>query len=399
VTDEHRTTPPADAHRLGGKYPRHTRQVATVSVLLLAIGAVFLGWPHRGTGKPDPASIGTAPAVAVAPVVRQDLTVVLQALGTVTPLSTVTVKSQLSGYLTAVSFEEGQLVKKGDLLALVDPRPYQASLTQFQGQLKRDQAMLRNAQLDLARYQRLVAQDSTSRQLADTAAATVTQFEGTVQSDRAQVDMQKLNLTYCHIVAPINGRLGLRQVDAGNFVQPSDPNGLVVITQLQPISSIFTLPQAQLGTVLKRLHAGATLPVTAYDSENESALATGSLRTVDNQIDTSTGTVKLRAIFANNDETLFPNQFVNVRLSVDTLREVLTVPSAAIRHGAPGTYVYLLKPDDTVAVRTIATGAQNDGRTLVMSGLSRGDRVVVDGIDRLNDGMKVSISQVAGGAP
>jgi multidrug efflux system membrane fusion protein len=375
------------------------RRVATIAIALVGTGALVILWPRHGSSKTAASPPVPAPSVAVATVTREDLPVVLQALGTVTPLSMVTVKSQISGYLTDVHFKEGQIAKRGDLLAQIDSRPYRVALTQFQGQLIRDQALLRNAQLDLARYQRLMAQDSTSRQTVDTAAATVSQDQGTVQSDRAQVASQKLNLAYCRIVSPIDGRLGLRQVDAGNYVQASDTNGLVVITQLQPISVIFILPQTKLDPVLKRVNEGATLPVSAYDSGNVALVATGALQTVDNQVDTSTGTVKLRATFANDNKALFPNQFVNVRLVVDTLRAVRTVPTEAIQHGSAGTYVYSVKADDSVIAHAVTTGIAYGGRTAVLTGVSVGDRVVVDGVSRLNDGMKVSIAAVAKNTP
>jgi multidrug efflux system membrane fusion protein len=332
-----------------------------------------------------------APSVAVGVVTKGDLPLEVQALGTVTPLSTVTVKSRISGYLTAVAFKEGQMVKKGELLAQIDPRPYEAALAQFQGQLIKDQALLRNAQLDLTRHERLLAQDSTSRQNFDTATTTVRQLEGTVKSDQALVDAQRLDVAYCHIVAPTGGRAGLRQVDSGNYVQPTDANGLVVITQIQPISVIFTIPQVQLGPVLKRLRADVVLPVAAYDSNDTTLLGEGVLDTLDNQIDTSTGTVKLRAVFANRDSDLFPNEFVNTRLLVDTQHDVLLVPTAAVRYGMPGAYVYRVSRDNTVALQVIAAGASHDGRTMVREGLSPGDRVVVDGIDRLSDGIRVAI--------
>jgi multidrug efflux system membrane fusion protein len=329
--------------------------------------------------------------VAVGVVTKGDLPLELQALGTVTPLSTVTVKSRISGYLTAVIFKEGQMVRKGELLAQIDPRPYEAALAQFQGQLIKDQALLRNAQLDLTRHERLLAQDSTSQQNFDTATATVSQLEGTVKSDQALVDAQRLDVAYCHIVAPIDGRAGLRQVDSGNYVQPTDANGLVVITQIQPISVIFTIPQAQLGPVLKRLRSDVALPVVTYDSNDTTLLDRGVLDTLDNQIDISTGTVKLRAVFPNRDGDLFPNQFVNTRLLVDTQHDALLVPTTAIRYGTPGPYVYRMRGDDTVAVQVIAAGASHDDRTMVLEGLSAGDRVVVDGIDRLSDGIRVAI--------
>jgi membrane fusion protein, multidrug efflux system len=375
------------------------RRLGRNAVFFLVVIAIVVSWARHSMSRPSASAVVAGPSVAVASAARQDLPVVLQALGTVTPLSTVTVKSQISGYLTDVHFSEGKVVKRGELLAQIDERPYRVALAQFQGLLTRDQSLLRNAQLDLARYQRLMVQDSTSHQTVDTALATVSQYEGTVQSDRAQVDFQKLNLAYCRIVSPIDGRLGLRQIDAGNYVQASDAGGLVVVTQLQPISVIFTLPQNQLGSVLKRFNEGATLPVIAYDGDNLEILATGALQTVDNQIDTSTGTVKLRATFGNENSSLFPNQFVNARLVVDTLTDVLTVPSTAIQRGAGGTYVYRVGPGDVVAVRLIKTGLEYNGRTVISSGLSSSDRVVTDGINRLNDGMKVTISPADGAFP
>jgi membrane fusion protein, multidrug efflux system len=364
------------------------------NTVFIVSAAGILGVAYALSSRRPPVALlpsTPAPSVAAGVVTKGDLALEIQALGTVTPLATVTVKSRISGYLTAVAFREGQMVRKGDFLAQVDPRPYQAALAQFEGQLIKDQALLRNARLDLTRHERLLAQDSTSRQNFDTAAATVRQLEGTVLSDRAQVDAQKLDIAYCRIVAPIDGRAGLRQVDSGNYVQAADPNGLVVITQLQPISVIFTIAQVQLGPVLKRLHAQAALPVVAYDSTNTTLLGEGLLDTLDNQIDISTGTVKLRAVFANRDGDLFPNEFVNTRLLVDTQHDVLLVPTAAIRYGMPGAYVYRVRGDNTVAVRVIAPGASHDGRTAVLKGLSLGDRVVVDGIDRLSDGIRVAI--------
>jgi multidrug efflux system membrane fusion protein len=390
---------PAGGESIGGAMRGRPRRLTRNAAAFLAIIAIVVLWTRHGISGPKASPVIAGPSVAVASVARRDLPVVVQALGTVTPLSTVTVKSQISGYLADVHFREGKVVKRGDLLAQIDERPYRVALAQYQGQLTRDQALLRNAQLDLARYQRLMAQDSTSHQTVDTALATVSQYEGTVQSDRAQVDVQKLNLAYCRIVSPIDGRLGLRQVDAGNYVQASDAGGLVVITQLQPISVIFILPQNELGSVLKRFNEGAALPVIAYDGDNLEILATGALQTVDNQIDTSTGTVKLRAAFGNENSSLFPNQFVNARLVVDTLKNALTVPTAAIQRGAGGTYVYRVGAGDVVAARLIKTGLEYGGRTVILSGLSEADRVVTDGINRLNDGMRVTVSPADSASP
>jgi multidrug efflux system membrane fusion protein len=379
-------------HRWRAAFATRPRRLATALVVIGLVAATVLA--RHATPRSPLAAQAPRAAVLVASAVKEDFPLVVQALGTVTPLSTVTVKSQISGYLTHVAFAEGQRIRKGDLLAQIDPRPYQASLSQSQGQLIRDQALLKNAQLDLARYQRLLSQDSTSHQLVDTAAATVSQYQGTVQSDRAMITAQKLNIEYCRITSPIDGRLGLRQIDAGNFVQASDTTGLVVISQMRPISVMFIVPQAQLGPVLKRFNAGAILPVTAYDGADAAILDTGSLQTIDNQIDTATGTVKLRAVFANQDDALFPNQFVTVRLVVETLAAALTVPSAAVQHGpSSATYVYTVNPGDIVAAHAVVTGAEYRDRTVVLSGLSAGDRVVIDGVSRLTDGMKVSIAQ------
>jgi membrane fusion protein, multidrug efflux system len=371
------------------KIKSRRRNAVFVVTAVGVVGVIYALSSRRPSSAMTPST--AAPSVAVSVVTKGDLPLELQALGTVTPLSTVTVKSRISGYLTAVAFKEGQMVRKGELLAQINPRPYEAALAQAQGQLIKDQALLRNAQLDLTRHERLLAQDSTSRQNFDTATSTVRQLEGTVISDQAQVDAQRLDLAYCHIVAPIDGRAGLRQVDPGNYVQATDPTGLVVITQIQPISVIFTIAQVQLGPVLKRLRADAALPVVAYDGNDTAVLGEGVLDTLDNQIDTSTGTVKLRAVFANRDGDLFPNQFVNTRLLVDTRQDVLLVPTGAIRYGMPGSYVYRVRGDDTVAIQVVAVDASHDGRTVVREGLSSGDRVVVDGIDRLSDGVRVAI--------
>ncbi|HEX9477218.1 MAG TPA: efflux RND transporter periplasmic adaptor subunit, partial [Methylomirabilota bacterium] len=293
-------------------------------VLLLAGIAWFVHSrapdPRAGRGNP------TSVSVVTAPVVQGDLPVTLNALGTVSPLATVTVKTQIAGRLVAIGFQEGQIVRAGDFLAQVDPRPYQIALDQAQGQLVRDTALLHNAQIDLTRYRTLAEQDSIPQQQADTQAYLVHQYEGTVKSDQAMVDNARLNLEYCHIVAPVSGRVGLRQVDQGNYVQTSDPGGIVVITQLQPISVIFTLPEDNVPTVMSRLGAAATLAVTAYDRALTTKLAEGKLRTVDNQIDTTTGMVRLRAEFDNRDNRLFPNQFVTALLLVETMKGATLVP-------------------------------------------------------------------------
>lgn len=355
-------------------------------------GASAGGGHHGRSGRGGPAAMANLPQpVQVAAAVRGDMPVVLSALGTVTPLANVTVRTQLSGYLQSVAFREGQLVKKGDVLAQIDPRPYQNTLANAEGALTRDQALLANAHLDLKRYQTLLEQDSIARQTYDTQASLVRQYEGTVKTDQAAIDSAKLNLAYARITAPVSGRVGLRQVDAGNYVTPSDTNGLVVITQIQPISVIFTTSEDNLPQILKQVNAGRQLSVTAYNRNNTVSLETGALETLDNQIDTSTGTVKLRATFVNKDGLLFPNQFVNARLLVDTLHDATIVPTAAVLTGSLGQYVYIVKPDNTVTVRKVRTGPVDGERTSIAEGIAVGERVVTDGSDRLREGAKVTI--------
>jgi membrane fusion protein, multidrug efflux system len=367
-----------------------------LGLLLLAALAWIIFRSHTSASR---APRATAPmAVVTAEAQQGDMPVTINGLGTVTSLAMVTVRTQINGQLIQIAFQEGQEVNKGDFLAEIDPRPYQAALDQAQGQLQRDQAQLTNARRDLVRFNRLVAENSIAQQQRDTQEALVHQLEGTVATDQGLVDNAKLNLAYCHIVAPVSGRVGLRQVDAGNYVQVSDPNGIVVITQLKPISAIFSLPEDNLQAIMKRLNAGATLQVTAFDRSGVAKLATGALVTVDNQIDPTTGTVKLRAQFDNNDEALFPNQFVNVQLLVDTLQGVTLLPSAAIQRGAPGTFVYVVKPGDTVSVQAVKLGPGDGERVAVASGIAAGDTVVVDGADKLREGAKVTLPGTAGAA-
>jgi multidrug efflux system membrane fusion protein len=336
------------------------------------------------------AAAGPTPVVAEA-AQTGDIDITLNALGTVTPLATVTVRTQISGQLTEVAFKEGQLVKKGDFLAQIDPRPYQAALEQAEGQLARDQGFLDQARVDLKRYETLAKTNAIPQQQYQDQIYIVKQYEGSVKSDQAQVDTQKLNITYCHIVSPVDGRVGLRLVDLGNYVQVSDNSGLVVITQLQPITVVFTVPEDNVAQIVRRLHANATLPVTAYDRSGTTKLATGTLTAIDSQIDTTTGTLKLKAQFANDDDSLFPNQFVNVKLLVDVLHGATVIPASAVQHGAPGTFVYLVNQDSTVTARPVTLGPSSNDRVAVQSGLSPGDRVVVDGADRLRDGAKVAL--------
>jgi len=339
----------------------------------------------RGAGAGAPQSVG------VATIGKGDIKIIFSGLGTVTPLATVTVRTQINGQLTDVAFIEGQSVKKGDFLAQIDPRPYQLAEEQYEGQLVHDQGLLDQARTDLARYQTLVQQNSIARQQAEDQVYIVKQYEGSVKSDQAQIDTQKLNLAYCHIVSPVTGRVGLRLVDPGNFVQTSDTTGLAVLTQLEPMSVIFSLPEDNIPEVTAQMKLGTELSAAAYDRANVTELASGKISTIDNQIDTTTGMVKFRAEFPNTDETLFPNQFVNVRVLIKTLHDVVTAPNAAIQQGAPGSYVYLVNQDDTVSVRKVKVGPADNGMVQIESGLNPGDRVVTDGTDRLSDGARVTI--------
>lgn len=327
--------------------------------------------------------------VTVAAAARADVPVVLDALGTVTSLRTVTVRSRVDGQLLRVNFREGQTVKAGEVLAEIDPRPFQVQLEQAQGQLARDRALLENARLDLERYRTLVAQDAASAQQLDTQQALVRQYEGAVKTDQGQVDNARLQLAYARITAPFSGRLGLRLVDPGNLVRAGDANGLVTITQVQPIGVTFALPEKDLAPVLARYREGKPMTVQALDRDQRQVLASGRLTTLDNQIDLATGTLKMKAEFANADGALFPNQFVNARLRIDLLAGATVVPTAAVQRGAPGTYVYLLQPDGTVALRRIETGPVDGERIVVARGLAPGDRVVIDGVDNLRDGARV----------
>ncbi|MDP2332866.1 MAG: MdtA/MuxA family multidrug efflux RND transporter periplasmic adaptor subunit [Reyranella sp.] len=327
--------------------------------------------------------------VGVAMAAKGDIPVVMRALGTVTPLATVNVKTQITGQLTEVHLKEGQLVKQGDLLAVVDPRPYDVALQQAIGQMQRDEALLKNAQTDLERYKKLVAQDSLARQQLDTQQALVRQYEAALVINQALVDAAKLNVTYTKIVAPLTGRIGLRMVDKGNYVTMGDATSICVIIQIQPISVIFAIPEDSLPAVRQRLRAGASLEVRALDRAQKVELGVGKLDTTDNLIDVTTGSVKLRAIFENTDESLFPNQFVNVRLLVDTVKDATIVPVAAIQRGQPGIFVYLVKADDTVEIRVVELGVTDGERVAVTKGLQVGDQVVIDGTDRLREGAKI----------
>ncbi|WP_448164851.1 MdtA/MuxA family multidrug efflux RND transporter periplasmic adaptor subunit [Burkholderia cepacia] len=412
MDNEQKPTPPSnDPASPAARRPRRTLMAGALAVVVIggllwwhpwnrtpAAGSAATGagasaaggGGHRGRG--GPAAMANIPQpVQVATATQGEMPIVLSALGTVTPLANVTVKTQLSGYLQSVSFQEGQIVRKGDVLAQIDPRPYQVSLENAEGTHARDSALLATARLDLKRYQTLLSQDSIASQTVDTQASLVKQYEGAVKTDQAAIDSAKLNLTYARITAPVSGRVGLRQVDPGNYVTPGDANGIVVITQLQPMSVIFTTSEDNLPQILKQVNAGQKLSVTAYNRNNTVPLETGSLATLDNQIDTSTGTVKLRANFDNKEGMLFPNQFVNTRLLVDVMRNATIVPTSAVLTGSIGQFVYVVKPDNTVTVRKVTIGPVDGERTSIVSGIALGERVVTDGSDRLREGAKISI--------
>ena len=405
-------SPPGDSALTLRHHPRSLVRRAWPSLgLLLLLGVGAWLYFHRAAESQAPTAAGKRGGfdpnrpvpVAAAPVKALDIDIIQDALGTVTPLATVTVRTRVDGQLMRVAFQEGQIVKAGDVLAEIDPRPYQVQLTQAQGQMARDRALLRNAQLDLERYRTLLAQDSIAKQLVDTQEALVRQYQGAVEADQGQVDNARLQLTYARITAPIGGRLGLRQVDSGNIVHASDANGIVVITQVQPISVLFTIPEDRLQAVLKRFHDGNMLPIEAYDRDGKTRLASGTLLTIDNQIDTTTGTVKLRGQFENKDSALFPNQFVNVRMKVDTRAGATAIPSAAIQRGTPGTFVYVVKEDRTVSVRPVKLGPADNDNVLVESGVAPGEKVVIDGADKLREGGKVDVVErgaaAAAGSP
>jgi membrane fusion protein, multidrug efflux system len=381
------------------------RWVWLVVLAVVGVAAYFL-WPKIKTWQASQPSTpttgkgkrggGTTPVVA-ARAKLGNIGVFDSGLGAVTPVYTDTMKSRVAGELMKVQFKEGQIVKKGDLLVEIDPRPYQVQLDQAQGQLLHDQALLKNAHVDLDRYKVLLNQQAIPEQQYATQEALVTQYEGTIKTDQAAIDSAKLNLVYCHIISPIDGRVGLRLVDPGNIVQPTDSNGLVVITQLDPISVIFTISEDQLPQVESKLHAGAHLQVEAWDRENKNRLAQGTLDTIDNQIDPTTGTLRLRALFENKAAKLFPSQFVNARLLVEEKTGVVLVPNEAIQR-SNSTYVWLIKPDQTVTNRPITVGVTEGPQTEITSGVAAGDVLVTVGVDRLIEGSRVN-PQIPGETP
>jgi multidrug efflux system membrane fusion protein len=361
--------------------------IIIVTIVIITAGIIFIR--SNMTGK----KLVNQPPQPITALVtnKSDFDVYLKGLGTVIPTNTVTVKSQVSGQLISVHFKEGQHINEGDLIAEIDPRPFQVQLMQAEGQLARDEAFLKNAKSDLALYKQLIAQDSIAAQQVTTQEALVKQYLGVIETDKGQIANAKLQLIYARVIAPITGRVGLRQVDPGNMVQVTDPNGIVVITQLQPITVVFSLPQDNLTILMKRWDTGESLPVQAYDQEGKTLLASGKLLAVDNQIDTTTGTIKLKAIFDNKDNKLFPNQFVNIRLKVDTLHDATVMSTAAVQRGSIGTFAYVVKDDKTVTVRMLKLGPTEGDNVVVTEGLAPGELAVTVGGDKLREGTKVEI--------
>jgi len=365
-------------------------------VLLLAGGAIgFFIFQRQekgkaATGKPPPSQVAVSISTAVAQ--KGSIGVYINALGSVTPLNTVTVKSRVDGQLMSVNYREGQMVHHGDVLVEIDPRPFQALLTQAEGQYERDKALLDNAYIDLNRFQTAYARNAIPKQQLDTQVALVHQDEGIVKNDQGVIENAKVQLAYCHITSPISGRVGLRLVDPGNIVHAADTTGMLVITQVQPISVIFSVAEDYLQQIQQQLRRGNRLAVDAFDRAQQKKISSGTLLTLDNQIDTTTGTIKLKAIFPNTDLALFPNQFVNARLLVNMQRDVTLVPTAAIQRNAQGAFVFVLQPDQTVAMQTVSVGT-TDGNVTAVQGVKAGDTIAVDGFDKLQGGVKVVVQK------
>lgn len=364
-------------------------------VAIVLITVVIIHLINGKKAKPAPA----VQVVSVATAALGEMPEILNELGTVTPIATVNVLPQLSGYLTEVAYHEGEDVKKGQFLAQIDPRQFQISKQQAEAQLAKDQASLAQARSDLARFTQLNQQKSIAEQTFVDQKFTVQQDEGTVEADKANIAQFNLDLIYCHITAPVSGRVGLRLVDPGNFVTQSTSPGIVTITTMKPTTVVFTVPQNSLGKVLGRFNSSGKLPVTVYNSDNSAELASGALYALGNQMATSTGTVTLRASFPNDDERLFPNEFVNVQLLVDTLQNVVLVPTPAVQSGAPGDYVYLVNANQSVSVHKVTPGPSDGKNTVILSGLTAGQEVVTDGMDRLSDGAKIKIAAAKPAAP
>jgi len=394
---------PSISPGLPGKAPKRRWWVWLLVLAVLGYGGYRV---RKGLVAPQAATAGqganlrlpSVPVVA-AQTRKGDIGVYITGLGAVTPIYTVTVKSRVDGQLMQVHYKEGDIVHQGDLLVEIDPRPYQVQLTQAEGQLIRDQALLDNARIDLDRYQTLLTQNAVPEQQLATQKALVQQDEGAVKTDQGQIDSAKLNLVYCHITAPITGRVGLRLVDPGNIVHATDTNGLLVITQIQPISVIFPIAEDQLPVVLQKMRAGERLGVDAYDREMKAKIAQGWVTTLDNQIEPTTGMVKIRATFDNKGNALFPNQFVNARLLVEEKHGVTLVYTAAVQRNSQTTYVFLVKPDSTVTVRPITIGTTEGDDAEISSGLSSGDVVVMTGVDKLQEGSKVRVQMYGEKAP
>jgi multidrug efflux system membrane fusion protein len=401
-TDVAPVTPPP---RAGVPLPKKKRSAVLWVVIIVIVATLgIVGYrshmsqgagPRAGGGRRGAAAFGmNGPIPVVArPAIKGNLNVVLNLPGTVTPLATVTIRTQINGQLVQINFAEGQMVNQGDLLAVIDPRPYQAALEQAQGQLLQAQAQLKEAQIDLERYKTLSGQDSISKQQVDSQAALVSQYEGMTKTDQAAVDNAQLNLTYCHITAPVSGRVGLRLVDLGNYVTPGDATGLVILTEVKPISVIYSLAERYIPEVERRIRSKDTIVVNAYNADDSGKLASGSLGTIDNTVDPTTGQFKLRAMFTNDDEALFPNQFVTVHMLLDVDKGVTIIPTSAIERGQQGTYVYVVTGTDkkVAAAKNVKLGDTEGERVGVVSGISPGDLVVVDGADRLKDGSEVTV--------